>query len=172
MEAHSSVNVDNDQFGCYSIGMLNIQATESDGIELLYRGRSLHGIPFQHVEHFNAHCDMLDVDRIVEHVQYSKQFQIPDHYAQLDVVKYIKSLAEHRGLAAQQRVQEELNLFESRNLLPVLQLLIYIVDTMRKHNTVWGVGRGSSVASYCLYLIGVHKVDSIKFELDIGEFLK
>jgi DNA polymerase III alpha subunit len=37
---------------------------------------------------------------------------------------------------------------------------------------LWGVGRGSSVASYCLYILGVHKVDSIKYELDIHEFLK
>jgi DNA polymerase III alpha subunit len=48
----------------------------------------------------------------------------------------------------------------------------YLVDTLRKNNVVWGVGRGSSVASYILYLIGVHKVDSIKYNLDINEFLK
>jgi DNA polymerase III alpha subunit len=63
-------------------------------------------------------------------------------------------------------------MFRARNLFPVLQLLIYIVDTMRKHNIVWGVGRGSSVASYCLYLIGVHKIDSLKYNLNIREFLK
>jgi DNA polymerase III alpha subunit len=43
---------------------------------------------------------------------------------------------------------------------------------MRENDIVWGVGRGSSVASYTLYLIGVHKIDSIKYELDINEFLK
>jgi DNA polymerase III alpha subunit len=43
---------------------------------------------------------------------------------------------------------------------------------MRSNNIVWGVGRGSSVASYVLYLLGVHKVDSIKYGLDIREFLK
>ena len=54
----------------------------------------------------------------------------------------------------------------------LLCYLKYLVDTMREHNIVWGVGRGSSVASYCLYLLGVHKINSIKFELDIKEFLK
>jgi DNA polymerase III alpha subunit len=54
----------------------------------------------------------------------------------------------------------------------VLKYLKYLVDTMRKHNIVWGVGRGSSVASYCLYLLGIHRVDSIKYDLDIHEFLK
>ena len=35
-----------------------------------------------------------------------------------------------------------------------------------------GVGRGSSVASYILYLIGVHRIDSIKYNLDWKEFLR
>jgi len=66
----------------------------------------------------------------------------------------------------------ELAEYKARNLFPVLQLLIYIIDTMRKNNLVWGVGRGSSVSSYLLYLIGVHKVDSVKYNLNIKEFLK
>ena len=66
----------------------------------------------------------------------------------------------------------ELAEFKARNLFSILQLLIYIIDTMRKNNLVWGVGRGSSVASYILYLLGVHKVDSVKYNLDIKEFLK
>jgi len=70
------------------------------------------------------------------------------------------------------RVVEELEQYRSRNLYPILRALIYIIDTMRKHKIVWGVGRGSSVASYVLYLLGVHKVDSLKYNLDIKEFLK
>ena len=54
----------------------------------------------------------------------------------------------------------------------MLRILIYIIETMRKHKLVWGVGRGSSVASYVLYLLGVHKVNSLKHNLDIKEFLK
>jgi DNA polymerase III alpha subunit len=59
-----------------------------------------------------------------------------------------------------------------RNLFQLLQYLKYLVDTMRKHNIVWGVGRGSSVASYVLYLIGVHKINSMYYDLDIEEFLR
>jgi DNA polymerase III alpha subunit len=70
------------------------------------------------------------------------------------------------------RVDLELELFIQHGMLDVLYYLKYLVDTMRANNIVWGVGRGSSVASYCLYLIGVHKIDSIKYELDIKEFLK
>jgi DNA polymerase III alpha subunit len=70
------------------------------------------------------------------------------------------------------RVNEELELFIQHGMLDLLFYLKYLVDTMRSNNIVWGVGRGSSVASYVLYLLGVHKVDSIKYGLDIREFLK
>jgi DNA polymerase III alpha subunit len=70
------------------------------------------------------------------------------------------------------RVSLELELFIQHNMMDLLYYLKYLVDTMRENNIVWGVGRGSSVASYVLYLIGVHKVDSLKYELDIKEFLK
>ena len=70
------------------------------------------------------------------------------------------------------RVSEELELFIQYKMMDVLRYVKYLVDTMRKEGIVWGVGRGSSVASYVLYLICVHKVDSIKYNLDIREFLK
>ena len=66
----------------------------------------------------------------------------------------------------------ELTEYKARNLYPVLKVLIYIIDTMRRNNLVWGIGRGSSIASYVLFLLGVHKVNSIKYNLDIKEFLK
>ncbi len=70
------------------------------------------------------------------------------------------------------RVDKELELFIKHDMLDLLFYLKYLVDTMRANNVVWGVGRGSSVASYVLFLIGVHKIDSLKYNLDIHEFLK
>jgi DNA polymerase III alpha subunit len=71
-----------------------------------------------------------------------------------------------------ERVTIELELYVKHNMLNLLYYLKYLVDTMRQNNIVWGVGRGSSVASYVLFLIGVHKVDSLKYHLDIYEFFK
>lgn len=71
-----------------------------------------------------------------------------------------------------ERVSAELELFIQHGMFDLLYYLKYLVDTMRSSGVVWGVGRGSSVASYVLYLIGVHKVNSIKYDLDIHEFLK
>ena len=149
-----------------------VKASESEGIELLYRNKSLYGVPFKSITKFNSVADELDLEYIVSDITYSKNFNIPQHYLELDVEAYIRALVPQADAKRKARVEQELELFRTRNLLPVLQLLIYIVDTMRKHNLVWGVGRGSSVASYCLYLIGVHKIDSVKYNLNIREFLK
>ena len=70
------------------------------------------------------------------------------------------------------RVEDELLLFIQHGMFDLLFYLKYLVDTMHQNNVVWGVGRGSSVASYVLYLLGVHKIDSLKYNLDIHEFLK
>jgi DNA polymerase III alpha subunit len=149
-----------------------IKATESDGIELLYSNKSIVGVPFDNVKQFNLHADSLELEQLVDNIEYSKQFNIPQHYLELDVEQYIRALVPQADAKRKARVEAELELFRTRNLFSILQLLIYIIDTMRKHNLVWGVGRGSSVASYCLYLIGVHKIDSVKYDLDIREFLK
>jgi DNA polymerase III alpha subunit len=70
------------------------------------------------------------------------------------------------------RVEEELKAFEERGMEDLLRYMIYLVDFMRENNIVWGVGRGSSVASYVLYLIGVHRINSIQYGLDWREFLR
>jgi DNA polymerase III alpha subunit len=70
------------------------------------------------------------------------------------------------------RVEQELRLFNKHNMIPVLNAMKYIVDTLRANNIVWGVGRGSSVASYVLHIIGVHKIDSVKYNIPIEEFFK
>mgnify|MGYP000268163978 FL=1 len=108
--------------------------------------------------------DVEEFDRINQQTWF-----IPDEYKNLDIKSYV---LERTPDHAVDRVNEELNLYDKYNIIDVLKVCIYIIDTLRKNNIVWGVGRGSSVASYVLYLIGVHKVDSIKYELDINEFLR
>lgn len=103
-------------------------------------------------------------------VALQKAWRMPDYYRTLDIADWV--LSQCKTDAELQRCGEELLLFQERNMFGLLQYLKYFVDTMREHNIVWGVGRGSSVASYVLYLIGVHKVDSIFYQLPIEEFLR
>lgn len=98
------------------------------------------------------------------------KWHMPDDYSGMDIAKYLLDLCKTEEEL--QRVGEELLLYQERNLFPLLRYLKYIVDTMRKNGIVWGVGRGSSVSSYVLFLIGVHKIDSIFYDLPINEFLR
>jgi DNA polymerase III alpha subunit len=95
---------------------------------------------------------------------------MPDNYKRLDVEKYIKD----KCTTSEEinRIEQELIEYQSRNMYDLLRYMIYLVDFMRANNIVWGVGRGSSVASYVLYLIGIHKVNSIQYGLDYREFLR
>ena len=155
----------------YNTNMENYLADEQTGIELLYRGKDITDIAFSNINQFNKFATELELLPISDISSISKEFNIPLHYKELDVREYVNKL-EHGGPDQTGRVEMELDMFEERGLMPVLQLLIYIIDTMRKYNTLWGVGRGSSVSSYVRYVLGVHKVDSYKYNLDIKEFLK
>jgi DNA polymerase III alpha subunit len=63
-------------------------------------------------------------------------------------------------------------LYQERDLFDLLRYLKYLVDIMTENKIIWGVGRGSSVASYVLYKLGVHRIDSMFYNLDIHEFLR
>jgi DNA polymerase III alpha subunit len=94
---------------------------------------------------------------------------IPNEYKNLDIEKLLDKLCPNEN---KQRLYIELELYKKHNMLPILKTMKYIVDTLRANNIVWGVGRGSSVASYVLFLLGVHKIDSVKYSLPIEEFFK
>jgi DNA polymerase III alpha subunit len=104
------------------------------------------------------------------HEARASKWDIPETYKQMDVKGFLlnKCLTDEEI----NRVELEYAMFEERGLEPLLQFLLFIVDYMRENKIVWGVGRGSSVASYSLYLMGVHKVNSLKYDLPIEEFLK
>jgi DNA polymerase III alpha subunit len=95
---------------------------------------------------------------------------MPESYSQIDVLEYL--LARCQTEQERERVNTEYVLFEKKNFTKVLQFLIYFVDTLRANNVVWGVGRGSSVSSFCLFLIGVHKINPLLYNLDHREFLR
>jgi len=99
-----------------------------------------------------------------------KAWFMPQSYLDLDIAKHCLDLCETD--AELQRVGEELLLYQERDLFDLLRYLKYLVDTMQENHVIWGVGRGSSVASYVLYLLGVHRVNSLYYDLDPREFLR
>lgn len=92
---------------------------------------------------------------------------MPPEYKTFDIEEWVLSRAEDLERAALELVE-----FKNRNLMDLLRWLKYFVDTCRAHNVIWGVGRGSSVASYVLYLIGVNKINPLKYDLSLSEFFR
>ena len=142
------------------ISELNIEKTLLDQynktVSQLKTGKILNGLEDLDVQSFDA--------------QNQKDWYMPDKFKSIDIESYVLGLA--KTSEEIDRVKEELVLYQKFGLYPVLRFLIYLIDLMRTNNIVWGVGRGSSVSSYILYLIGVHKVNSILYKLDINDFLR
>lgn len=148
---------------------------EQDLIELLYQDRdgpvsAADGV----LEPYFVGCRELGLEPrfSVEHLPENPHlhWNMPEHYQTLDLDRHFANLV---STAEQiERVALELALFRENGLEPMLRFMIYMVDTMREKQILWGVGRGSSVSSYLLFLIGLHSVDAIKYNLDIKEFIK
>ena len=109
-------------------------------------------------------------------------WNIPEKYKKLNVFRYILDKMDQTQLVEEYSQDEfdvrmertilELQEFKRLNLIPLLRTLIFIINTFEQNDVVWGPGRGSSVSSFVLYLIGVHDVDSVTFDLDISDFMK
>ena len=95
---------------------------------------------------------------------------MPKEYQTFDIAKWLLDQCTHEDEI--QRVGKELLMYQKRDLFMLLQYMKYLVDLMRENNIVWGVGRGSSVSSFVLFLIGIHRINSLYYDLDIEEFLK
>lgn len=145
---------------------LNVSIEESDDIKRYNQVMTNLGINLTKIKPYKP--EKISEDRF--HEQRQNEWTMPIGYLDLDVYKWFaERISTDEEIV---RVSEELELFEYYDCMNVLRFLIYLVDTFKEHDLVWGVGRGSSVASYCFYIIGIHKVDSIKYGLDLNEFFK
>ncbi|MDA9938653.1 hypothetical protein N9C48_00915 [bacterium] len=136
------------------------------------------------VDQFNNVCEEQGINKLQKYIPLDvdektfdgvcqSEWFMPDEYKDINVYEYVLGKAETPcPQHVQDRIWEELDAFRERGMKDLLRYMIYLVDYMREHDIVWGVGRGSSVASYVLYLIGVHKINSIQYDLDWREFLR
>ena len=113
----------------------------------------------------------LSIDPILWHKQNQQNWYMPDDYKNLDIAAWVLEQC-HGNETELQRCGQELLEYAARDMLPLLQYLKYLVDLMKSNDIVYGVGRGSSTASFVLYKIGVHKINSIMYQLPLEEFFK
>lgn len=164
-----------------------VHCSEKDIFDNLYQGKliNLSNVLISSVEDlekFNnslkKNADNINQLKLYSPLDISKQqfdqnnqtnWFMPAEYKTMDIESYLVHVCPKQNY---DRLITELQEYRARNMLDLLRWLKYFVDTCRNNNLVWGVGRGSSVASYTLYLLGVHKIDSVKYKLDIREFFK
>lgn len=158
--------------------------TEQDLVDILMEGKNLSSMPHLVdspidlkpirwlVDNPPNISSYIDPQITVEEFDQLNQsnWLMPEKYKQLDVVAYVLDMCNDQ--AELQRAGEELLLFAEKDMLELLRYLVYLVDTMQQNDVVWGVGRGSSVASFVLYKIGIHRINSLYYDLDIKEFLR
>lgn len=159
--------------------------SSSDLFEAAYRGHDIWSLSCDVddvIQTFNQHCDAFAKETSIspaaemlatpeeEHRRRADTWLVPQRYREIDVRNFALQLCSTDEEI--DRVVEEMSAFEARGLTPLLQTMIYLVDDLRSRKIVWGVGRGSSVASYVLFLIGVHKIDPLLYGLDFRDFLR
>ena len=143
-----------------------------DVVDLIMKEKSTVGITVDTSVDLEGTRPETDISLSVDEYDLMNQhcWLMPEEYQQLDIAQHVIDCCKTE--AEMQRAGEELLMFQERNLFNLLKYLKYLVDTMRANNIIWGVGRGSSVSSYVLYLLGVHRIDSMYYDLDPGEFLR
>lgn len=132
-------------------------------------------VDFDYQDELNLGFDLIkarDIDQTIEDFDHQQQqhWLMPENYKSLDIAQYILDLCSCDP--ERQRAGQELLMYFDRGLFPLLCYLKYLVDVLRSNNIIYGVGRGSCVASFVLYLLGIHRVNSLEFDLDITEFLR
>lgn len=155
--------------------------------DLLLSGRELDSTVFvtelsQDIIQFNRLVPEKALSVKTELKNITPEWKIPEKYKGIEPTKYVleKLLDEidREDFSVEEidervsRVTEEIELYREYGLEDILKVIIYIVDVFTENKIVWGTGRGSSCCSYCLYLIGLHDVDSVKYRLDLTEFFR
>lgn len=161
---------------------------EPDGIaDMVLRGMKLKSGVYvsevtDEIDQFNLISDY-QLGEKTENRPFMFDWNIPEKYKTMNVRKFLlkkleTEVARNEALTADDiderltRIDDEIERYNISNLNLLLRATIYIIDTFREKNIVWGVGRGSACSSYILYLIGIHDIDSVYYDLDIGDFLR
>jgi DNA polymerase III alpha subunit len=159
---------------------------ESDVMDLIMQGRELASLKNMLVDNTVNLEESIDfIEELPGFVSYNfenniavkdwdsinqQNWHMPQEYKDMDIAEFVLGLCTSE--AELQRCGEELLLYQERELFNLLRYLKYLVDVMTENQVIWGVGRGSSVASFILYKLGVHRIDSLYYNLDVHEFLR
>ena len=157
---------DNGEIVYNYLGLLNLLR---DGVDLADKLVCDH----EEVDQLEAYADLQLQKGPTGAILESSAFQwnTPEPYASRDVFQECLELVgndeEYRD-----RCLYEIDQYNKNDLLGMLRHVVYMLDVFRQNEIVWGVGRGSSSASLLLYLVGLHMVDPVEYDIPLSEFIK
>ena len=149
----------------YQGKLTNLKDLTVDYTEDIEQLEKTAGFTFQR---FNDQLDGISIEDFDQALQ--SEWFMPPEYREFDVEDWC--INKCNTDQQKERVYDELEEYRNRGMIPLLQWTKHFVDTCNENGIVWGVGRGSSVASFVLFLLGVHQIDSVKYNLDWQEFLR
>lgn len=107
--------------------------------------------------------------------QETHNWMIPVEYQEIDIIDLSVCKLHDIGLLSDEyneRLEYELYEMDKRGMFPFIRCVYYIIEQLRENGIVWGVGRGSSCASLVLFVLGINRVDPVKYNIPVGEFIK
>ena len=155
---------------------------DAAGIYALYHDINIQNMIFKpslDIERFNKSNKLLDTqyseiytsnESLYTGMLWDTYWFTPEPWQSMDLGEWM--ISQCKTDAELERAAEELVKFEQYEMLPVLRHAIYLVDHFRKNKILWGVGRGSSVSSFLLYLTGLNRINPMLYDLNVDEFLK
>ena len=142
------------------------------------------------LQKFNEHCNQFEIEAINQvskptndvlqfHADLSSRWNMPKEYKAMDILAFLTQQLQEKTNASQEYTEyfmDELDAWKTfmgtEGSNDLFKFLHYLIATCKTHDIVTGVGRGSSVSSLILYLLGVHYVDPVKYKLNYKEFLR
>ena len=167
----------------------NCSFATKEVIDLLYSGESISQYTLDddiETRMHNENAKHFELDNLLQHMHIdmpadeyhtllANTWIVPDEYANMDIDVYLTKQLAQRKLDRDvyiDRLADELTEYRDRGMIQILVYLVYMIDVCKQNHIVTGIGRGSSVSSLVLYLIGTHYMDPVKYNLSYKEFLR
>ena len=104
------------------------------------------------------------------------EWPTPEPWKSDNLVEFCLNRLARLGLAFEDRyivrLAQEIAEIEEREMEGFIRHVWYVTADMDRRKVVRGVGRGSSCASLVLFLLGVHLVDPVLYDVPMTEFFK
>lgn len=98
-------------------------------------------------------------------------YDVSEKVFELFFEHFVTDLSKEEIFTRYERLEKESELILSFNLEDYIKSVYEVTTRLRSRGIVWA-GRGSSCACYTLYILGIHNIDSVKYDIPYTEFFR